>query len=122
MKNRVFDSMAQASAALGVSKDSLQNMKAQGCPAFRGSRVHERELLSWAHNASQKGPRLIGPDAEVKRRVQNIAVDLCSLQCWVDLEENAQQYGHIAEFIKTKINPVIDELANQVGAWKEDAE
>ncbi|MDB6036108.1 MAG: hypothetical protein JWM16_6446 [Verrucomicrobiales bacterium] len=44
---RVFDSMAQASGVLNISKDTLAELKAKGCPAFRGSRIHEAELLAY---------------------------------------------------------------------------
>jgi phage terminase Nu1 subunit (DNA packaging protein) len=46
-RTRVFDSMASASSITGISIDSLRNMKERGCPAFRGSRVHEDSLYQW---------------------------------------------------------------------------
>lgn len=47
---RVFDSMAAAAGALGVSKDTLRAAKESpdGAKIFRGSRVDEEEFLKWA--------------------------------------------------------------------------
>jgi len=46
-KSRLFDSMASASAAMGVSKDVLKAAKEKGCPAFKGSRVDEKSFRDW---------------------------------------------------------------------------
>lgn len=44
---RVWDTMKQAEAALGCGMTILKKAKAAGCPAFRGSRVYEAELVPW---------------------------------------------------------------------------
>lgn len=44
---KVADSMEQAAALSGYSKDRLQLAKQHGCPAFRGSRVYVDELVEW---------------------------------------------------------------------------
>ncbi len=51
--------MAAAAAGMGIGIDSLRAMKAMGCPAFRGSRVHEAELVAWERP---------GTDAPISRR------------------------------------------------------
>jgi hypothetical protein len=44
---QVFDSMASAAAALGISVTLLRRAKASGAPGFRGSRVHVDEVRKW---------------------------------------------------------------------------
>lgn len=45
---RVFDSMGQASAGMGVSLEAVRAAKRAGCPAFHlGGRVDEAEFLRW---------------------------------------------------------------------------
>lgn len=39
--------MAQCAAVTGIPKERLQDMKARGCEAFRGSRIHEEGLEGW---------------------------------------------------------------------------
>lgn len=62
-QNRVFDSLKSAAAALGVTLDALKRAKRAGCPAFRGSRVHEKDLVSWMANHSAEIPAA-GSDRE----------------------------------------------------------
>lgn len=42
-----YDSIAQASAAMGVSVKQLRRAKKEGAPGFRGSRVYPGELVPW---------------------------------------------------------------------------
>lgn len=44
---KVADSMEQAAALSGYTKEILQRAKQAGCPAFRGSRVYVDELTEW---------------------------------------------------------------------------
>lgn len=43
----VADSMEQAEAMSGVSRENISRAKAAGCPAFRGSRVYLGEMVAW---------------------------------------------------------------------------
>ena len=50
----VVDSMAAASACLGVPIETVKAAKRRGCEAFRGSRVHLGKLREWL--AAEKQP------------------------------------------------------------------
>jgi|SRR5579862_3567023 len=85
-KSRVFDSMASAAAALGVSKEVLQLAKAskEGGKAFRGSRVKEKELLEWI----SKQPASQSQDImELGLKDQKLAEEIRKLRIRNDKEE-----------------------------------
>ena len=65
-KSQVFDTMQQASAALKIPMRELKRAKAGGCPAFRGARVHEAELVEWL--AANPAPDSGGDPREEKIR------------------------------------------------------
>jgi hypothetical protein len=67
-KDRRFDSMDQASAAMKIPKETLQRIKAKGCPAFRGSRIYEQELRDYM-DANAEQFKTSGDDTEsIKNR------------------------------------------------------
>ena len=45
-----FDSMAACAGAMDLSDTVLRIAKERGCPAFRGSRVHRKDLEIWLEN------------------------------------------------------------------------
>src|ERR1700745_621042 len=51
----VVDSMAGASASLGVSIETVKSAKRKGCEAFRGSRVHLGKLRKWLADEQEPG-------------------------------------------------------------------
>jgi hypothetical protein len=48
-------SIAQAAAIMGVPKSTLRAAKAQGCPAFRHSRVSPKMALEWIESRKSSG-------------------------------------------------------------------
>lgn len=64
-KGQVFDTMRAAAGALKLPMRVLKTAKAQGCPAFRGTRVYGDELLAWldanpvAQSADPKDEKLL---------------------------------------------------------------
>lgn len=48
-----YDSMAAASAAMGISIEVMKRAKKSGCAAFRGSRVHAAELRQFISQNSE---------------------------------------------------------------------
>jgi hypothetical protein len=49
----VYDSIASCAGATGIPITTMKHAKRQGCPAFRGSRVHLAPLLRWVNNPSK---------------------------------------------------------------------
>lgn len=77
-KYRVFDSMAAAASALGVSKDTLRAAKeSPDCQAFAGSRVKERELLDWMSangvNHTEEGPLTL-KDQKTQEEIRKLKI------------------------------------------------
>lgn len=74
--------MAAAAGALGVSKEVLQLAKqSKDCKAFRGSRVHEAELLEWISRQPQD------LRAELSLKDQKLAEEIRKLRIRNDREE-----------------------------------
>lgn len=46
-KSIVYDTMKAASAGIPLPMRTLKWAKGEGCPAFRGARIHVSELLRW---------------------------------------------------------------------------
>lgn len=73
----VADSMEQATGITGIDKPILQRIKADNCPAFRGSRVYISELMEfletnpiqkYAENADDSGKAIIEIEIAKERR------------------------------------------------------
>jgi len=54
MKQKLYDSMASASGASGISVDLLKRAKRAGCPMFKGSRVNINGLQKWISDNQDK--------------------------------------------------------------------
>jgi hypothetical protein len=65
MKTKIFDSLKQASAAMGVPLSVLKWAKANGCPGFRNGRIYHREVSAWLrkHPVKKRATRKPSPVA-----------------------------------------------------------
>jgi hypothetical protein len=81
----MFDSMAQAAAALRISKDSLKRAKEMGAPGFYGSRVNGREFTEWW---KKNGGQIQAAASSGSLRDQKLAEEVRKLRIANDQKES----------------------------------
>lgn len=74
---RTFDSMSQASGAMGISLECLKLIKRRGCPAFRWSKTYEKDLLQWI----EKNVTTNDDDNYIRTEIEELA-DRASMALW----------------------------------------
>lgn len=106
----VYDSLKQCAGAEEISVESLQELKALGCPAFRGSRVHWNELVRWLtkhpSNKIKQRVKANTPEDELTARVLSLEWNTASLYCFLTLEEHGKR-PHFEAAAKLVRNSVI---------------
>jgi hypothetical protein len=71
-RERVFDSLAAAAAALNLDTQTLKRAKGAGCPAFVGSRVQEKEFLRWISDNPDKLAAPAGATLEDQKTAEQV--------------------------------------------------
>jgi hypothetical protein len=66
---RIAQNMSQAESLFGVPKAIQKLAKASGCSAFRGQRIHEKDLLEWV----AANPEAIAADGERRNKTDRDA-------------------------------------------------
>ncbi len=104
-KDQIYDSMNQAAACLGVNKQALQDMKAAGCPAFRGGRVHRAEIVKWIAAQKVKVPATENAPTE-----HDLNSDLSDLRKW-EVYEKARKTKIQNDYKLGTLLPMADHAA-----------
>lgn len=76
-QSRIFDSMAAAAAALGVSMETLKAAKqSPDCKAFHASRVNEAEFLDWAskHEVTTASDVMTLKDQKTQEEIRKLKI------------------------------------------------
>jgi hypothetical protein len=70
-RDKIYDSLGQAAAALRIPKWILSSAKARGCDAFTGSRVDAAKIRSWlAKHGSELESSISPVQAAILQRIQ----------------------------------------------------
>jgi hypothetical protein len=78
---KVAPSISNASAIWGLEKKEIQRAKTGGCVAFKGSRVHRDELVSWL----KENPRVAGEtnpdnlslqDQKIAKQIEKLDIEI----------------------------------------------
>jgi hypothetical protein len=76
-QSRIFDSMAAAAAALGVSMETMKAAKqSPDCHAFHASRVNETEFLDWAskHEVTTASDVMTLKDQKTQEEIRKLKI------------------------------------------------
>lgn len=116
---KIADTMKQAAAVTGIPLRVLQDAKAAGCPAFRGSRIYLEDLRAWlaVPENMDKVSKSAGPVEELEAEILRERLRLLRVKAEqaegrvILVAEARREFGRAAATTKSKLMAVPSSVA-----------